>query len=181
MVQSNDKWVHEIPDRGSMSEANAVLPPETGSEASQAFDATSNGNDDIGENDSLEEDVDENFKNALEEQEQPSLDTLDSLDEDSDTPKERVGFGLLLRVAGAGIASLVLSVSTRLGRSAANDEDDLDVVLAEAVDVDDFNTGIALGSHADKASIQSTGNAFGAPNVPSSTPMAPPPGVESAA
>jgi hypothetical protein len=126
-------------------------------------------------------DVDEDFKDALEEQAQPSLDTCDSSDEDSDTSEERFGFGLLLGIAGAGLASLVLFVSTRLGSSAANDEDDLGGVLAEAVDVDDFNTGIALGSHADKASIQSTGNAFGAPNVPSSTPMAPPPGVESAA
>jgi hypothetical protein len=109
------------------------------------------------------------------------LDTLDSSDEDSDTSEERSGFGLLLGVAGAGIASLVLPVSTRLRRSAANDQDDLGGVLAEAVDADDINTGLALGSHADKASIQSTGNAFGAPNIPSSTPLAPPPGVESAA
>jgi hypothetical protein len=126
-------------------------------------------------------DADEDFKDALEEQEQPSLDTLDSSDEDSDTSEERFGFGLFMGVAGAGIASLVLSLSSRLGRSAANDEDGLGGVVAEAVDVDDFNTGISLGSYADKASIQSTGNAFGAPNIPSSTPLAPPPGVESAA
>jgi hypothetical protein len=51
MVQSKDKRIHEVPDRGSMTEANGVLPDETGSEASPAFDAlsNSNGNDGIGE------------------------------------------------------------------------------------------------------------------------------------
>jgi hypothetical protein len=53
MVQSTDKRVHEIPDRGSIAEANGVLPDGTGSEASQAFDAISNGNDDIGVYDSF--------------------------------------------------------------------------------------------------------------------------------
>jgi hypothetical protein len=53
MVQSKDKRVHEIPDRGSIAEANGVLPAETGSEASQAFDAIANGNDNIGEYDSF--------------------------------------------------------------------------------------------------------------------------------
>jgi hypothetical protein len=49
MVQSKDKRVHDMPDRGNVVEANGVLPDETGSEASQAFDAISNGKDDNGE------------------------------------------------------------------------------------------------------------------------------------
>jgi hypothetical protein len=83
-------------------------------------------------------------------------------------------------VAAAGFVTLVKFVLTRLGRSADN-EGDLGGVLADSVDVDDLNTAIALGSHANKASMQSTGNAFGTLNVPSSTPLTPPPGVESAA
>jgi hypothetical protein len=42
-----------MPERGNIVEANGVLPDETGSEASQAFDAISNGKDDIGEYDSF--------------------------------------------------------------------------------------------------------------------------------
>jgi hypothetical protein len=53
MVQSKDKRLHEVPDRGVIAEANGVLPDETGSEASQAFDAISNGKDGIGEYDSF--------------------------------------------------------------------------------------------------------------------------------
>jgi hypothetical protein len=53
MVQAKDKRVHEIPDRGSIAEANGDLPDETGSEASQAFVAISNGKGDIGEYDSF--------------------------------------------------------------------------------------------------------------------------------
>jgi hypothetical protein len=124
-------------------------------------------------------DVDEDFKDALEEQDPPSLDTLDSSDEDSEASEEGrrffFGAGLLLGAAAAGIASFVKSVLTK------SDDDDLGGVLAEAVDVDDFNTAAALASHADKASMQSTGNALGTLNVPSSTPLTPPPGVESAA
>jgi hypothetical protein len=41
--------MHDMPDRGNIVEANGVLPDETGSEASQALEAMSNGNDDIGE------------------------------------------------------------------------------------------------------------------------------------
>jgi hypothetical protein len=122
-------------------------------------------------------DVDEAFKDTVQEQDAPSLDRLDSLDEDSEAPEERrfFGAGLFLGVAAAGLVSLVTSVFTRLGRSAENDDGDLGGVLAEAADVDDFNTAMALGSHANNASIQSTGNAF------ASTPLTPPPGAESAA
>jgi hypothetical protein len=59
MVQSKDKRIHEVSDRGSMAEANGVLPNETGSEASQAFDAISNGNDGIGKYDSFFEALEE--------------------------------------------------------------------------------------------------------------------------
>jgi hypothetical protein len=128
-------------------------------------------------------DVDEDFKEALQEQEAPSLDRLDSSDEDSEVFEERhfVGAGLFLGVAAAGFVSLFRSVFTRLTWSAESDDGDLGGVLADAVDVDDLNTAIALGSHANKASMQSTGNALGTLNVPSSTPLTPPPGVESAA
>jgi hypothetical protein len=128
-------------------------------------------------------DGDEDFKDALQEQEPPSLDRLDSSDEDSEVSEERhfFGAGLFLGVAAAGFVSLFRSVYTRLSRSAENDDGDLGGVLAEAVDVDDLNTAIAVGSHANKASMQSTGNAFGTLNVPSSTPLTPPPGLESAA
>jgi hypothetical protein len=128
-------------------------------------------------------DVDEDFKDALQEQEVPSLDRLDSSDEVSQISEERpfFGAGLFLGVAAASLVSLVKSVLTRLGRSAENDDGDLGGVLAEAVDVDDLNTAIALGSHANKASMQSTGNAFGTLNVPSSTPLTPPSGVDSVA
>jgi hypothetical protein len=130
--------------------------------------------------------ADEDFKDALEEQKPPSLDTLDSSDDDDDdseAAEERryFGAGLLFGIAAAGLASLIKSVSTRLGRSVDNVDDDLGGVLADAVDVDDLNTALALGSHANKASMQSTGNAFGAANVPSSAPLTPPSGVESAA
>jgi hypothetical protein len=126
-------------------------------------------------------DVDEDFKDALEEQTPPSIDTLDGSDVDDDDSeasegRRYFGAGLLLRVAAAGIVSLIKPL-TRLGRP----DDDLGGVLVEAADVDDLNTALALGSHANKASVQSAGNAFVAPNVPSSTPLAPPPGVESAA
>jgi hypothetical protein len=128
-------------------------------------------------------DVDEDFKDALQEQEVPSLDRLDSSDEVSQISEERpfFGAGLFLGVAAASLVSLVKSVLTRLGRSAENDDGDLGGVLAEAVDVDDLNTAIALGSHANKASMQSTGNTFGTLNVPSSTPLTPPSGVDSVA
>jgi hypothetical protein len=53
MVKSKDNRVHEVPDRGSRPEANGVLPAETGSEASQAFDTIANGDDNIGEYDSF--------------------------------------------------------------------------------------------------------------------------------
>jgi hypothetical protein len=121
--------------------------------------------------------VDEAFKDAVQEQDAPSLGRLDSLSEDSEASEGRhfFGAGLLLGVAAAGLVSLVTSVFTRLRRSAENDDGDLGGVLGEAVDVDDFNTAMALGSHANKASMQSTGNAF------ASTPLTPPPGVESAA
>ena len=129
------------------------------------------------------DDVDKDFKDALQEQEPPSLDRLDSSDEGSEVSEGRnfFGAGLFWGVAAAGVVSVVKSVLTRLGRSAENDDGDLGGVIAEAVDVDDLNTAIALGSHANKASMQSTGNAFGTLNVPSSTPLTPPPGVESAA
>jgi hypothetical protein len=122
-------------------------------------------------------DVDEAFKDAVQDQDAPSLDRLDSLDEDSEACGGRhfFGAGLLLGVAGAGLVSLVTSVLSRLSRSAENDDGDLGGVLADAVDVDDLNTALAIGSHANKASMQSTGNAF------ASTPLTPPPGVESAA
>jgi hypothetical protein len=115
-------------------------------------------------------DVDEAFKDAVQEQDSPSLDRLDSSDEDSEASEERhfFGAGLFLGVAAAGLVSLVTSVLTRFGRSAENDNGDLGGVLAEAVDIYDFNTAMALGSHA-------TGNAF------ASTPLTPPPGAESAA
>jgi hypothetical protein len=128
-------------------------------------------------------DVDEDFKDALQEREAPSLDSLDSSGEDSEVFKEKhiFGGGLFLGVAAAGLVSLVKAVLTRLSRSAENDDGDLGGVLAEAVDVDDLNTAMALGSHANKASMQSTGNTFGTLNVPSTTPLTPPPGAESAA
>jgi hypothetical protein len=127
--------------------------------------------------------VDEDFKDALQEQKAPSLERLDSSDGVSEVSEERhfFGAGLFLGVAAAGFVSLVKSVLTRLRRSAENDDSDLGGVLAEAVDVDDLNTAIALGSHANKASIQSTGNTFGTLNVPSSTPLTPPSGVDSVA
>jgi hypothetical protein len=122
-------------------------------------------------------DVDEAFKDAVQEQDAPSLDRLDSSDRDSEASEERYffGAGLFFGVAAAGLVSLVTSVLARFGRSAENDDGDLGGVLAEAVDIDDFNTAMALGGHANKASMQSTGNAF------ASTPLTPPPGAESAA
>jgi hypothetical protein len=128
-------------------------------------------------------DVHEAFKDAAQGQDAPSLDRLDSSDELSEVSEERpfFGAGLFLGVAAAGFVSLVKSVLTRLGRSAENDDGDLGGVLAEAVDVDDLNTAIALGSHANKASMPSTGNTFGTMNVPSSTPLTPPSGVDSVA
>jgi hypothetical protein len=56
MVQSKDKRIHEVPDRGSMATAN-----EAGSEASQAF-----GNDDIGEYDSFFEALEVAAPNGIE-------------------------------------------------------------------------------------------------------------------
>jgi hypothetical protein len=42
-----------MPERGNIVEANGVLPDETGSEASQAFDVLSSGNEGVGEYDSF--------------------------------------------------------------------------------------------------------------------------------
>jgi hypothetical protein len=72
MVQSKDKRVHEVPDRGSLAKANGVLPGETGSEASQAFDAISNGNDGIGEYDSFFEALEVAAPNGIDKYYTPS-------------------------------------------------------------------------------------------------------------
>jgi hypothetical protein len=72
MGQSKDKRIHEVPDRGSMAEANGVLPDETRSEASQAFDAISNGHDGIGEYDSFFEALEEVAPNGIDKYYAPS-------------------------------------------------------------------------------------------------------------
>jgi hypothetical protein len=118
--------------------------------------------------------MDEDFTDYVEEKEEPLLDSLETTDADSeysDTDSESsderryLGAGLLVGVAAAGIRSSI----NMLGRSAGNDSDDLRAVGSEAVDVDDVETSLTLGSHACKAS------------APSSTPTTPPPGGESAA
>jgi hypothetical protein len=192
MDQSIDNLVDEIPGRGSNGEAGDVLLDETGSEASQTFDAISTGNDAVGEDDSFfealdeiapDQDMDEYFKDSVQEQEEPLLDSLETSNEDLESSSERryLGAGLLVGAAAAGTALFFQSFSNILGQSAGNDDDDLRAVLSEAIDVDDVETSMALGSDVCKASMEPTGNGFGASNVTSCTPVAPPPGVESAA
>jgi hypothetical protein len=72
MAQSKDKRIHEVQDRGSMAEANGILPDETGSEASQAFDAIFNGNEGIGEYDSFFEALQVAAPNGIEKYYAPS-------------------------------------------------------------------------------------------------------------
>jgi hypothetical protein len=116
---------------------------------------------------SASRDTDEDFTYSEQEQEEPLLDSLETSDADSESSDERryLGAGLLVGATAVGI----ISFSNMLGRAAGNDSDDLRVVLSEAVDVDDVKTSLALGSDACKAS------------APSSTPVTPPPGVDSAA
>jgi hypothetical protein len=59
MDRSRDNLVDEIPGRGSNGEPGGVLLDETESEASQTFDAISNRNDTVGEDDSFCEALDE--------------------------------------------------------------------------------------------------------------------------
>jgi hypothetical protein len=132
---------------------------------------------------SASRDRDEDFKDNVQEQEEPLLDSPETSTDDSESSDERrnSGAGLLFGAAAAGIISYFQSFSNMFGRSAGNDSDDLHAVLSEAVDVDDVKTSMTLGSDACKASMEPTGNGFGASNVSSSTPVTPPPGVESAA
>jgi hypothetical protein len=62
-----------MPERGNMVEANGVLPDETGSEASQAFDAIPNKEDDIGEYDSFFEALEVAAPNGIDKLYAPSF------------------------------------------------------------------------------------------------------------
>jgi hypothetical protein len=62
-----------MPERGNMVEANGVLPDETGSEASQAFDAIPNKKDDIGEYDSFFEALEVAAPNGIDKLYAPSF------------------------------------------------------------------------------------------------------------
>jgi hypothetical protein len=62
MVQSKDKRIHDMPE-----------PDETGSEASQAFDVISNGNDGIEEHDSFFEALEVAAPNGIDKYHAPSF------------------------------------------------------------------------------------------------------------
>jgi hypothetical protein len=74
MVQSKDKRIHDMPERGNIVEASGVvLPDETGSEASQAFAVISNANDGIGEYDSFFEALEVAAPNGIDKYYAPSF------------------------------------------------------------------------------------------------------------